>query len=293
MIATAASMLGALCLASNVYAAETAQYSLKADKSQVSTGQNVELTLRCESASTPTAALILEFDLPQGYAVYDVENGSGVKSSELSYSYTDTTLNLLYLDDDGGNSPVQPGAEVAKITLTAATPGSGQPLTCTRTDASQVSGSGEVQTQAVSLTIDSLTVTGEAMPVPSTTPSFSTDGEKQSIEEVYTTAEKLEEQKNKQSSNSQDSAAPTATPNIVTDTNGNQIQIIGNEQEENNTVDVTEDVLNAQPATQPAAESSDSKQQQSAKLLWALSAVVVIGGGLAAFYWVKNKREHK
>ena len=90
----------------------------------------MELSLRCDSAATPTAALSLQFTLPEGYAVYDVDSGSGIVSNELSYSYTDSTLNVLYLDNDAGGSPVEPGSEVAKIKLTAATPGTGRPLVC-------------------------------------------------------------------------------------------------------------------------------------------------------------------
>ena len=91
-ISATAATLCALCLGFAASAAEVAQYSLTADNAQVTAGNIVELSLRCDSAATPTAALSLQFTLPEGYAVYDVDSGSGIVSNELSYSYTDSTV---------------------------------------------------------------------------------------------------------------------------------------------------------------------------------------------------------
>ena len=181
----------------------------------------MELSLRCDSAATPTAALSLQFTLPEGYAVYDVDSGSGIVSNELSYSYTDSTLNVLYLDNDAGGSPVEPGSEVAKIKLTAATPGTGRPLVCIESDASLVTVEGKVETQGIDLTISDMTVTGEAVPVPTTVPSVSTDGKKQTMAEASSNAasesatmtERLQEQQAKQNGDATaNELSPTATP---------------------------------------------------------------------------------
>ena len=303
-ITAAAAALCALCLGFAASAAEVAQYSLTADNAQVTAGDVVELSLRCDSAATPTAALSLQFTLPEGYAVYDVDTGSGIVSNELSYSYTDSTLNVLYLDNDAGGSPVEPGSEVAKIKLTAATPGTGRPLVCIESDASLVTAEGKVETQGIELTIGDVTVTGEAVPVPTTVPSVSTDGKKQTIAEASsgaasestTTVERLQEQQAKQNGDTAaDEPTPTATPEIITDANGNKVQIVRNDQAEENTVDVTEDVLNAQPATTPAAEAqpaADTAQQQSssAALPVALVVVVVIAAAAAGAVWYKKKK---
>lgn len=205
-ISATAATLCALCLGFAASAAEVAQYSLTADNAQVTAGNIVELSLRCDSAATPTAALSLQFTLPEGYAVYDVDSGSGIVSNELSYSYTDSTLNVLYLDNDAGGSPVESGSEVAKIKLTAATPGTGRPLVCIESDASLVTVEGKVETQGIDLTISDMTVTGEAVPVPTTVPSVSTDGKKQTMAEASSNAasesatvtERLQEQQAKQ-----------------------------------------------------------------------------------------------
>lgn len=205
-ISATAATLCALCLGFAASAAEVAQYSLTADNAQVTAGNIVELSLRCDSAATPTAALSLQFTLPEGYAVYDVDSGSGIVSNELSYSYTDSTLNVLYLDNDAGGSPVEPGSEVAKIKLTAATPGTGRPLVCIESDASLVTAEGKVESQDIDLTISDMTVTGEAVPVPTTVPSVSTDGKKQTMAEASSNAasesatmtERLQEQQAKQ-----------------------------------------------------------------------------------------------
>lgn len=302
-ISAAAATLCALCLGFAASAAEVAQYSLAADNAQVTAGNIVELSLRCDSAATPTAALSLQFSLPEGYAVYDVDSGSGIVSNELSYSYTDSTLNVLYLDNDAGGSPVESGSEVAKIKLTAATPGTSRPLVCIESDASLVTAEGKVETQGIDLTIGDVTVTGEAVPVPTTVPSVSTDGKKQTMVEASSNAasesttieERLQEQQAKQNG---DAAAnelpPTATPEIITDANGNKVQIVRNDQVEDNTVDVTENVLNAQPATTPAIEAqpaADTVQQQSnAALPVALIVAAAIAIAAAGAVWYKKKK---
>lgn len=302
-ISATAATLCALCLGFAASAAEVAQYSLTADNAQVTAGNIVELSLRCDSAATPTAALSLQFTLPEGYAVYDVDSGSGIVSNELSYSYTDSTLNVLYLDNDAGGSPVEPGSEVAKIKLTAATPGTGRPLVCIESDASLVTAEGKVESQDIDLTIGDMTVTGEAVPVPTTVPSVSTDGKKQTMAEASSNAasesatmtERLQEQQAKQNG---DAAAnelfPTATPEIITDANGNKMQIVRNERVEENAVDVTEDVLNAQPATTPTAEAQPAvdtvPQQSNAALPVALVVVVVIAAAAAGAVCYKKKK---
>ena len=302
-ISATAATLCALCLGFAASAAEVAQYSLTADNAQVTAGNIVELSLRCDSAATPTAALSLQFTLPEGYAVYDVDSGSGIVSNELSYSYTDSTLNVLYLDNDAGGSPVESGSEVAKIKLTAATPGTGRPLVCIESDASLVTVEGKVETQGIDLTISDMTVTGEAVPVPTTVPSVSTDGKKQTMAEASSNAasesatvtERLQEQQAKQNG---DAAAnelpPTATPEIITDANGNKMQIVRNERVEENVVDVTEDVLNAQPATTPTAEAQPAvdtvPQQSNAALPVALVVVVVIAAAAAGAVCYKKKK---
>lgn len=302
-ISATAATLCALCLGFAASAAEVAQYSLTADNAQVTAGNIVELSLRCDSAATPTAALSLQFTLPEGYAVYDVDSGSGIVSNELSYSYTDSTLNVLYLDNDAGGSPVESGSEVAKIKLTAATPGTGRPLVCIESDASLVTVEGKVETQGIDLTISDMTVTGEAVPVPTTVPSVSTDGKKQTMAEASSNAasesatvtERLQEQQGKQNG---DAAAnelpPTATPEIITDANGNKMQIVRNERVEENVVDVTEDVLNAQPATTPTTEAQPAvdtvPQQSNAALPVALVVVVVIAAAAAGVVCYKKKK---
>lgn len=302
-ISATAATLCALCLGFAASAAEVAQYSLTVDNAQVTAGNIVELSLRCDSAATPTAALSLQFTLPEGYAVYDVDSGSGIVSNELSYSYTDSTLNVLYLDNDAGGSPVESGSEVAKIKLTAATPGTGRPLVCIESDASLVTVEGKVETQGIDLTISDMTVTGEAVPVPTTVPSVSTDGKKQTMAEASSNAasesatvtERLQEQQAKQNG---DAAAnelpPTATPEIITDANGNKMQIVRNERVEENVVDVTEDVLNAQPATTPTTEAQPAvdtvPQQSNAALPVALVVVVVIAAAAAGVVCYKKKK---
>lgn len=302
-ISATAATLCALCLGFAASAAEVAQYSLTADNAQVTAGNIVELSLRCDSAATPTAALSLQFTLPEGYAVYDVDSGSGIVSNELSYSYTDSTLNVLYLDNDAGGSPVEPGSEVAKIKLTAATPGTGRPLVCIESDASLVTAEGKVESQDIDLTIGDMTVTGEAVPVPTTVPSVSTDGKKQTMAEASsnaasesaTMAERLQEQQTKQNGDAAaDEPTPTATPEIITDANGNKMQLVRNERAEENAVDVTEDVLNAQPATTPTTEAQPAvdtvPQQSNAALPVALAVVVVIAAAAAGAVCYKKKK---
>ena len=206
-------------------------------------------------------------------------------------------------DNDAGGSPVEPGSEVAKIKLTAATPGTGRPLVCIESDASLVTAEGKVESQDIDLTIGDMTVTGEAVPVPTTVPSVSTDGKKQTMAEASSNAasesatmtERLQEQQAKQNGDAAaNELSPTATPEIITDANGNKMQIVRNERVEENAVDVTEDVLNAQPATTPTAEAQPAvdtvPQQSNAALPVALVVVVVIAAAAAGAVCYKKKK---
>ncbi len=188
--------------------------------------------------------------------------------------------------------------------MTAATPGTGRPLVCIESDASLVTVEGKVETQGIDLTISDMTVTGEAVPpVPTTVPSVSTDGKKQTMAEASsnaasesaTMAERLQEQQARQNGDTSDNGStPTATPEIITDANGNKVQIVRNDQVEDNTVDVTENVLNAQPATTPTTEAQPAvdtvPQQGNAALPVALVVVVVIAAAAAGAVCYKKRR---
>ena len=72
------------------------------------------------------------------------------------------------------------------------------------------------------------------------------------------------------------------------------MQLVRNERAEENAVDVTEDVLNAQPATAPTTEaqpSADTVPQQSNEALpVALVVVVVIAAAAAGAVCYKKKK---
>lgn len=328
LAAGAAAALCSLYMAFGACAADSAaQYTLAADQTQITTGQTVELSLQCTSADAPTTALVAEFTIPDGYTLNSVKRGSGVESHELSYSYTRTELTILYLDNDGGETPLNPGEEVATVKLTAAKPGSGQPLVCTSTDASFVTADGAVASQSIDLNIDTVTVTGEAVAVPTTAPEVSVEGTTQTpaptqapgstaapesapgtyAEDDTNSAAADTKDANAASaasgaqsaaaSSAQDAAqdeTPTPTPLVVVDEDGNSTQIMQNNSGEN-TVDVTEDVLNAQPATQPAdaAEGTTAQaqpSQSSSPILPIAAVVVVVAAAAAGFLWYKKKK---
>lgn len=167
-----------LCGALPASAAETAvSYEAVPQQEQVSTGETVEISIRCTEAELDPSGVSLTLQVADGYAFSDAAAGSDVQGGEFSYSYRDGRLILLYLDNAGGDSPLTPGQELATVTLVAGQAGSGAPLNCLEVDSAAVDGSGRVVSQEGSLDVGSLTVSGQPVALPSPTPGGEADGE--------------------------------------------------------------------------------------------------------------------
>lgn len=152
-------------------------YEAVPQQEQVSTGDTVEISIRCTEAELDPSGVSLTLQVADGYAFSDAAAGSDVQGGEFSYSYRDGRLILLYLDNAGGDSPVTPGQELATVTLVAGQAGSGAPLNCLEVDSAAVDGSGRVVSQEGSLDVGSLTVSGQPVALPSPTPGGEADGE--------------------------------------------------------------------------------------------------------------------
>lgn len=167
-----------LCGALPASAAETAvSYEAVPQQEQVSTGDTVEISIRCTEAELDPSGVSLTLQVADGYAFSDAAAGGDIQGGEFSYSYRDGRLILLYLDNAGGDSPVTPGQELATVTLVAGQAGSGAPLNCLEVDSAAVDGSGRVVSQEGSLDVGSLTVSGQPVDLPSPTPGGEADGE--------------------------------------------------------------------------------------------------------------------
>ena len=101
------------------------RYEAVPDAADIATGDSVTLSIRCAEADLDPAGAALTFQIGEGYVFTDARDGSDITAGELSYSYQEGQLVLLYLDTAAGGSPVTPGQEIATVTLQAAQAGSG------------------------------------------------------------------------------------------------------------------------------------------------------------------------
>lgn len=151
-------------------------YNVVPLQTEVSTGDTVSLRLQCSEADLGPGAAVFTFQIPEGYGFDSVQTGADILDSELSYSYQETRLTLLYLDNSGGGSPVEAGDELAVISLRASRPGEQEPLSCTELDSSAVDASGNVVLLESQIEIGSVTATGTENLLPTPTPLVVEEG---------------------------------------------------------------------------------------------------------------------
>lgn len=283
----------ACCMALAVQAAGlSTAFTVTPEQKEAATGSVVTLDITNTQSDLDVAAAMFTFTIPDGFVFEDVEKGSGVKGSELSYSYSGNELILLYLDSDGGGSPLQPGGELAKIKVRAASAGTTAPIVCTETDVSAVDAAGEVQSLDASVTVENVQVMGEPVALPTAAPSAMEQGEQKTalLQDAASGAENSAEAlQNQTAEKPEETAEPQPTPTYITDAEGNRVEIQPAPTAEPN--DITDKVLSAQPATSsdadaPAAQTE--KQPFNPTVPIAVAVVVVLA---AAGFWFMKRRK--
>lgn len=237
------------CTALPVLAAGSAvRYEAVPDKTAISTGDTLALSIRCVEADLDPAACALTFQIGEGYVFTGASAGTAISADELSYSYQDGQLTLLYLDGAGGRSPVAPGGEIATITLQASEESDGEPVVCTKVDSSAVDAQENVVSQEGRLDVGTVAVTGESVSLPTAAPVLVEGGEATDL---------ADEASGPASPQAKDesSATPAPTPYYTTMPNGERVEIFPMESEP---IDRTESVLSGQPATVPTPSGSGS-----------------------------------
>lgn len=248
------------------------RYEAVPDAADIATGDSVTLSIRCAEADLDPAGAALTFRIGEGYVFTDARDGSDITAGELSYSYQEGQLVLLYLDTAAGGSPVTPGQEIATVTLQAAQAGSGEPMTCTKVDSSAVDADGNVVSQAGTLDMGTVEVTGETVALPTAAPTLVEEGQAADPSAVTAPASPSDpaapsdpadpsapadaggSQPAGQSAAAQSGqaagGAPAPTPYFTTDPDGQRVQVVPESTPA--PLDRTEEVLAGQPATTPA-----------------------------------------
>ena len=262
LAALAAAALLAVAALPAAAAGENAQFAAVPQQSEIATGDSVTLSIQCTAADADPAAAAFTFDIGEGYVFTEARAGEGISIGELSYSYQDGQLVLLYLDGAGGGSPLAVGGEMATVTLQASAAAEGAPMTCTETDVSAIDAAGSVVALDSSFDVDSVTVTGETVPVETPAPVLVEEGEESDFEAAAATPAPARGDASaatgagneaagepQQADEGGESEAPAPTPYFTTTPDGERIQVVpGGETE---TVDRTQEVLGGQPATTP------------------------------------------
>lgn len=305
-LAAASLLLGALPV---LAAGESVHYTTRPDRYQYTTGDTVTLSLRCDTAPVAPTAARFVFTLGDGYVFSQVKDGADIQGGELSYNYTGEELILLYLDNAGGNSPLEAGGEVASITLQVGQAGEGQPLQCQEVSSSGVQGE-EVISQDSTVTVESVTVEGAAVDLPAAQPSqteslaeapVTIDTGTQEPTPVPTQAPGVSSTplpadgtaQPEGEAGAQETAAPAPTPLVTTLPNGERVAIYDQAPEP---VDRTQEVLESKPATTPNPATTVAEQAATpvggiSPAVAAVVAVVVVivGGGL--MIWRRRKEK--
>lgn len=103
-------------MACSAYAEQaTATFSLRPE--QGAQGDTVWYELVYDSGSHSTAGAGFYFNLEPGVSVAQVLPGDGVETAEISYNSTGQELVLLYIDDEGGLSVPEKGAQLFRVAL--------------------------------------------------------------------------------------------------------------------------------------------------------------------------------
>lgn len=274
-------------------AGETAQFTATPDQTEIATGDTVTLSVWCSQADLDPAAAILTFEIGENYVFTEARTGSGISLGELSYSYQNGQLVLLYLDNAGGGSPLAPGEEMAVVTLQAASAAEGEPMTCTETDISAVGTDGNAVSLQGNTEIGTVAVTGETVELMTPAPVVVEDGVEQDAQSLLTSPAPGSAASSSSSSptaqpapdagsqSSQTEAAPAPTPFYTTMPSGERVEILPGESAE--PVDRTQEVLGGQPASTPVPEQESSARPVMPLVLAGVAVVVVAAVGITMY----------
>lgn len=284
----AAGLLAAIAVPS-VSAASAVQFEAVPVQTNISTGDSVTLSIRCTESDLSPASVSLVFQVPDNYVFSTAEAGSDISVGELSYSYQNGQLVLLYLDTAGGGSPVNPGQEIAAVTLQATAASDGEPLICTDVDSSAVDADGNIVGQTGSLEVGTVSVTGDTVALPAATPSVVEEGQAVDPETVRSTQVGLPAGSTTQPTSGD--SAPVATPYFTTTPDGQQVQSMPDATTES--ADPKEESLPGQLAGTPVPTEMPPAAQKGVSLAWVWGAVVACVLVIVALILAMIRRKRK
>lgn len=300
-------MLAGLAAAAMLFAAalpvaaagEGAQFAATPDLTEIATGDTVTLSVRCTQADLDPAAAVLTFEIGENYVFTEARTGSDITIGELSYSYQNGQLVLLYLDNAGGGSPLPVDGEMAVVTLQAASAAQGVPMTCTETDVSAVGADGNVISLNGSTDVGSVTVTGEAVELMTPAPVVVDEGAEQDAQTILNAqtsgasesgSPTAQPAPDASSQSAQPDSAPAPTPFYTTSPSGERVEIFPSESAE--PVDRTEEVLGGQPATTQTA-AAEAAPSVLPLVLGGLAVAVVAAVGFVVYSKAKRHKEKR
>lgn len=267
----------------SVHAEEyTTTIRMRADQTQVQTGEQLALSMTVAQTDEPVIGALLEFQVHDSFRFVSVEPGGSIESSELSYSYIGNTIKILYVDNDAGGSPVQTDGVIGIVHLSAASPVLAQPLECVNTDVvgGQIQSNHQMNTI---MSVDQVEAVGENKEIPTPEPQYAEKGGSVQLISDLPANEPSEQ--------------PTPTPRVITDQEGNSIMVEENEASKEK--DITDQVLSGKPATIAVPDETAVNQQETeapkasgipAGILAAIVAIAaILGVGLILVFIRKKK----
>lgn len=167
-------------LAVPVFASSGAGFTLASDASTAKTGEEITVTLRCDSGPR-LASLTLQLAVDEHFALLEIAVGD-IPAADLSYNAVEGHIAVLYLDAQGGNNPLQPGTTVLTLRLQALsqTAGKTQPVAIEGGSGAGVNAEGKVESYPVEVTVQPVEVNdGEDIPPPPAQQVIVVEGEAQ------------------------------------------------------------------------------------------------------------------
>lgn len=124
-------MLGAMPA---LAAGETAEFALTCAQESVQTGQDSSWTLALTRTDLPLTGALLTFAVDDSARLTAVDPAPDIQAGELSYSYQDGVLRIMYMDSQAGEDPLPAGASVAILHFAFENDENGVPAELTESD---------------------------------------------------------------------------------------------------------------------------------------------------------------
>lgn len=154
------SSMATLCAMPALAAEQTAEFALTCGQKSVQTGKDSSWTLELTRTDLPLAGALLTFAVDGSARLTAVEPATDIEAGELSYSYQDGVLRVMYLDNQAGEDPLQEGKSVAILHFAFENDENPVPVQLSESDLCGIQ-NGELTDFNATASVSPVTLTGE------------------------------------------------------------------------------------------------------------------------------------